>query len=250
MFSTFDLDYFLDRMRTATQVGDLEEILIELTRVLGFEQFALGHHVDLTRPPRHAVRLTNYNPLWIEQALERRFFADDPVHAVSARLVRPFRWIEIEDHLKLTDRQVQILAHARGHGLVEGFTIPVHQPGEFNGTCSFAARTFEQLHPHTFAIAQMAATFAFECARRLMRLLDGKEPEAIPHLTERQRQSIILVGQGKTDAEIAAVMRISKSTAHDHVEAGRRAYGNAQRSYMVLRALYDGVITFADVLRR
>lgn len=250
VFGTFDLNRFLERMRVATEVRDLEEILIELTRALGFEQFALGHHVDLIRPPSHAIRLTNYNPNWIEQALERRFFADDPVHAASARLVRPFRWDEISEHLRMTDTQLEIMAHGGSHGLVHGFTIPVHQPGEFNGTCSFAARSFEHLHPHTFPIAQTAATFAFECARRLMRLLDGKEPETVPYLTERQRESLILVGQGKTDAEIAAVMRISISTAHDHVEAGRRAYGNAQRPYLVLRALYDGVITFADVLRR
>ena len=54
--------------------------------------------------------------------------------------------------------------------------------------------------------------------------------------------------RGKTDPEIADVMRISRGTAHDHVEAVRRAYGNAQRPYLVLRALYDGNLTFPDVL--
>lgn len=250
MFAKSSLDRSLEAMRDARTPFDLEGILVELTRELGFQQFAMGHHVDLTRPPGNAVRLTNYHPDWIEQSLERRFFADDPVHAVSARLVRPFRWHEIPDHLALTDNQSQILETARGYGLVEGFTVPVHQPGEFNGTCSFAASSFDALNVHTFAVAQMAATFAFECARRMMRLLDGKESEGVPHLTDRQRESIVLVGQGKTDAEIAAVLKISKSTAHDHVEAARRAYGNAQRSFMVLRALYDGVINFADVLRR
>jgi LuxR family transcriptional regulator, quorum-sensing system regulator CciR len=250
MHMGFDLDRVLDAMRNAKEMADLEAIMVEITGELGFEQFALGHHVDLLRPPSNAVRLTNYHADWIEHSLDQRFFAEDPVHAASMRMVRPFRWDEIPLFHKMSDPQHAIIEHARKYGLVEGFTIPVHQPGEYNGTCSFSARSFGHLHPHSFALAQMAATFAFECARRLMRQTDGKAPEPVPHLTERQRESLILVGRGKTDAEIAALMQISKATAHEHVEAGRRAYGNAQRTYMVLRALYDGVITFADVFRR
>lgn len=241
------LQRFLTALRDARELGDLEGIMIELTHELGFDQFAMGHHVDLTKPAGGTVRLTNYDPDWIEQSLEQRFFADDPVHAASARLVRPFLWTEIPDHIAMTDAHREILERARGYGLVEGFTVPVHQPGEYNGTCSFGARSLERLDPLVFMLAHTASTFAFEGARRLLRLRDGKDPEPVPHFTERQKESMVLVGKGKTDAEIAAVLRIAKSTAHDHVEASRRAYGNAQRPYMVLRAVFDGVITFADV---
>lgn len=241
------LDRFVTRLRETEDLDSLEAIMIELTFELGFEQFALGHHVDLTRPPRDAVRLTNYAPDWITQSLENRFFADDPVHAVSARLVRPFFWQEIPDHLSLTRTQAETIERAKPYGLVEGFTVPVHQPGEYNGTCSFGARSFAQIDPICFSLAAMAATYAFECARRLTRVGDGVAPKPPPHFTERMREAVILVGKGKTDAEIADIMRIARSTAHDHVEAGRRAYGNAQRPHLVLRAVYDGVISFADV---
>lgn len=248
MLNTFDLNKFIEDMRGARQVPDLEAIMIELTGRLGFEQFALGHHVDLARPPEGAIRLTNYAPGWIEQALEKRFFIDDPVHAASARMIRPFGWDEIPRLMKLTDQHREIIERARGFGLVDGFTVPVHLPGEFNGTCTFVAKSFENLHPFTFPVAQTISTFAFECARDLMRLIDGKEPEEAPPLTGRQRESLILLARGKTDPEIAEVMRISRGTAHDHVEAVRRAYGNAQRPYLILRALYDGNLTFPDVL--
>lgn len=247
MFEKFMLDRFTDEMRRAKEVSDLEAIMVDLTGALGFDQYAIGHHVDLTRPPDDAIRLTNYHPDWIDQSLEKRFFVKDPVHVTSHRLVRPFHWGEISDCIEMTEAQHEIIDTAQGYGLVEGFTIPVHLPGEYSGTCSFSARSFEHLHPLAFSVAQTTATFAFECARKLMRLRDGREPEPIPQLTGRQIESVILVGKGKTDAEIAAVMKISKSTAHDHVEAGRRAYGNAQRPYLVLRAVYDGIITFADV---
>jgi LuxR family quorum-sensing system transcriptional regulator CciR len=249
MSKHIDFNRFLEAMRDATCVSHLEAVLTEWTHLIGFDQFAMGHHVDLARPPERAIRLTNYHPDWIGQSLEKRLFAIDPVHAVSARARRPFQWSEVPKFIRLTDEQEGILKRARSYGLAAGYTVPVNVPGEFQGSCSFGASDLDRLHPYAYPLSQYISTFGFECARRLQLLLDGKQPEPIPKLTAKQKETLILVGRGKTDAEIGAVLGISRTTAHDHVEAGRRAYGNAQRSYMVLRAVYDGVITFAEIFR-
>jgi LuxR family quorum-sensing system transcriptional regulator CciR len=245
-----DFDKFIDAMRQARDMADLEAVMTEVTRVLGFERFAMGHHVDLVRPPDGAIRLTNYDPEWIEQSLGDELFIVDPIHQMSARAERPFQWSEVEQRLRLTDEQRQILERAKPYGLVAGLTVPVNLPGEYQGSCSFAAPDFDRLHPYAFPLCQYVTGFGFECARRLLRLQDGRGPPPVPHFTPKQKETLILVGRGKTDTEIGAVLGISRTTAHDHVEASRRAYGNAQRSYMVVRAVYDGVITFADLFRR
>lgn len=245
-----NFDKLIDRTRDAREIDVLIEIMTEATSILGFNQFALGHHVDLVRPPTNAIRLTNYNPNWIEESLGRGFFTDDPVHAVSVRLVRPFVWSEMADHIQVSERQRTILDRASRFGLNAGVTIPVNLPGEYAGSCSFATDDFSKVHPLGLALSQTAATFAFEGARRLMRLRDGRSAEPPPALTIKQREVMILVGRGKTDGEIAQLMGISRRTAHEHVEAGRRAYGQAQRALMVIRAVFDGVITFADIFNR
>lgn len=249
MSKHIDFDKFLEAMRVAKSVSDLEAIMMEWTRMIGFDQFAMGHHVDLTRPPESAIRLTNYHSDWIEQSLEKRLFAIDPIHAASARARRPFQWSEVSSFIVLTEVQKTILERAKSYGLITGYTVPVNMPGEFQGSCSFGANDLDRLHPYAYPLSQYITTFGFECARRLQRQMDDKVPEPIPNFTPKQRETLILVGRGKTDIEIGAVLGISPTTAHDHVEAGRRAYGNAQRAYMVLRAVYDGVITFAEVFR-
>ncbi len=244
-----DFYKFIDWMRDAPSVSVLDDIMREVTDVLGFDQFALGHHVDLVRPPSNAIRLTSYHPSWINESLEQRFFVDDPVHAVSARLMRPFRWDELSDHILMTDHHRRILERARTFGLIGGITVPVRLTGEFEGSCSFATSELSRVHPLALALSHTTATFAFECARRLMRKMDGKTAEPVPHFTNKEREILILVGRGKTDAEIGQVLGISRNTAHQHVETGRRAYGNAQRTLMVIRAVFDGIINFADILR-
>ena len=52
-------------------------------------------------------------------------------------------------------------------------------------------------------------------------------------LTPRQRQIVTLIAQGATDADIATVLRISRSTAHKHVQNARHRLGAKTRSQLV-----------------
>ncbi|API58652.1 hypothetical protein BSL82_04445 [Tardibacter chloracetimidivorans] len=250
MLSLKHVNALLQTFREARTEEELFAALIKATEVLGFSQVAMGHHVDLGSPPHGAIRLTNYNQDWIAHGMDRDYFADDPIHLASTKTVNGFLWQEVDQIINLTARHKQVLAEAVGFGLGAGFTVPVHLPGEYHGTCSFAAPSLDQLHENALPIAQLCGTFAFEAARRIMRRRMNLEDKPMPELRPRELQALILVGRGKTDGEIGAILGVSQATAHGHVEGARRAYGNAQRAYMIVRALFDGQISFADLLRR
>jgi LuxR family quorum-sensing system transcriptional regulator CciR len=249
MPGVLDINEFLEAFRNVTNESSLLEALDRVTWSLGFTGFALGHHVDLSRGAADAIRLTNYADDWVAHVIDRGYFADDPIHLASTRTANGFAWHEVDRFISLSPRHKQILAEAAGFGLTTGFTIPVHVPGEYNGTCSFAASSSDRLHKNAFAFAQLCGSFAFEAARRIMQR-HRHQPTRIPDLTPRQLEALVLVGRGKTDHEIGDILGVSHSTAHEHVEGARRAYGNAQRAYMIVRALFDGQVAFADLLRR
>jgi hypothetical protein len=60
----------------------------------------------------------------------------------------------------------------------------------------------------------------------------------VPELRPRELEALILVGRGKTDAEIGQILGVSGFTAHKHVEGARRAF-------MIVRALFERQISFA-----
>lgn len=250
MFTYTTLDDFLASFRNARSLDDLLESLKRATATLGFSQFAMGHHVDLTSPPQGAIRISTYNEDWISHGLERQYFVEDPIHIASTRTVNGFLWHDVGKLINLTARHKQILAEAIGFGLGAGFTVPVHVPGEYQGTCSFTAPSLDNLPRNALPIAQLCGTFAFEAARKILRHELNLEESGPPNLTPRQLEALVLVGRGKTDSEIGEIMGISKATAHEHVEGVRHAYGNAQRAFMIVRALFDGQIAFADLLWR
>lgn len=241
---------FLARFQSARDQSDLHEALDYVTKSLGFTQFAMGHHVDLAFPPDDAIRLSTYNIDWVEHVIDRQYFFSDPIHAASTRTTVGFLWRDIETLITPTARQRQILAEAGAFGLGQGFTVPVHLPGEYHGTCSFGASSLESLRRNALSVAEICGRFAFEAARKIMRRKSYFPVEAPPLLTPRQHEALILVGRGKTDDEIGEIMHISRATAHEHVENVRKAYGNAQRSYLIVRALFDSQVTFGDLLRR
>jgi LuxR family transcriptional regulator, quorum-sensing system regulator BjaR1 len=69
------------------------------------------------------------------------------------------------------------------------------------------------------------------------RLLDFASPsdaDANP-LTERERDALALVADGKTDWEISVILGVSESTARFHVDNARRKLGAVNRSQAVAR---------------
>ncbi len=242
----------INRFLAIRDSGQLQERLEAATHDLGFKWYAMGHHVDLRASPEHALRFSNYPSDWVEQALNERFYANDPIHRASTRTATGFLWSEVSSLIRMTPRDRDILKAASRHGLDDGFTVPVHVPGEYRGTCSFGTSARDGLNRAVLPLATMISSYAFEAGRRILR---AERPmtgpgAGVPLLTDRQRDALVLVARGKADPEIAQLLGISPATAHEHVENVRRAYGNAQRPFLIVRALFDGQISFSEVLRR
>ncbi|MDB5698605.1 MAG: hypothetical protein JWN69_1409 [Alphaproteobacteria bacterium] len=244
------LQQFVRGFNLATNEDGLCGLLGEAAEWLGFERFAMTHHVDMARLPSDAIHLLNYDQDWMEIVVERRYFIDHPIHKASTKTAVGFLWSDVGKMITLTERQKKTLERGRPFGLGEGFTIPVHVPGEYRGSCSFAARSLDNLVPDALPIAQLIGTFAFEAARRIVR--DRRSDQfsgQVPDLTDRQLDCITLAARGKTDWEIGRILGISQATAHEHIESARKRYSVSKRMQLVIRALADGQISFSDILQ-
>ena len=76
---------------------------------------------------------------------------------------------------------------------------------------------------------------------RLITFADGKPATPI-NLTFRERESLGLVADGKTDGEISTILGISEGTARFHVDNARRKLGAATRAHAVARLISQRLI--------
>ena len=237
-------------VREATHVENLESLhkLLEATvRTFGFQYYALGHHVNVVHGD--LLQIGNYPESWMATVRAREYISDDPILRACQTSAIGFRWSEVDRLIELSAHQKDILESAERGGMGDGFTVPVHIPGECLGSCSFAHRPGKALNEAVLPSAHYVGCFAFEAARRLVRER-GRKVVATEPLTPRQWDCVVLVARGKSDWEAAQLLGLAQTTVHQHVETAKRKYGVATRTQLVIRALFDNQLGFQDVILR
>ena len=251
-----DVAEFVRASKRTTEMAELGALLVDAVGTFGFDHVALVHHVDLSNvvSAARSVQFINYPDSWRALIRARAYYRDDPVLTAVQRSVTGFLWSDLPKIVPLSARQAEILATASACGLGEGFTVPINVPGEFLGSCSFGIATGGELPRRALPAAQYVGCFAFEAARRIQRL-EGEVKACrgaglpTPRLTQRQFDCVILAAQGKSDWHIAQLLGISSDTVHQHIEMAKHRFGVSSRTELVVRALFEAQITFADVLR-
>ena len=148
-----ELQSYLDAARRTTEAEDLRSATEAFVKLLGFDYFALLHHVNFEDPPADAIRLGNYPPWWREMVAERRYFSDDPILSACQHMITGFRWRDVGSVIPLTRRQREIRNASVGAGLGDGFTVPIHMPGEVDASCSFGVLGTRPLPVDSFPTA-------------------------------------------------------------------------------------------------
>jgi len=246
----FPTEQFLDLIEGVGCADDLMLAMVAVCAQLGFQFFALSHHVDVARASSAAIRLHNYPDRWADYYDANALGVSDPVHRASHKTSIGFRWSRMPDMIPLTAADKRMLAMGREQGIGDGFTVPANVPGEARGSCSFANEAGRPLPETMLPAAQLAGAFAFESARRLWSVRDLKEHEPAPVLTDRQRDCVLLAARGKTDWETGQLLNVSEETVACHIKHACERYGVYKRSSLMIRTLFDGTITFSDIFRR
>jgi len=239
---------FSSAVEQSTCLDDLRHVLEAMARDMGFQFFALAHHVDIPRAPQPAIRIHNYPVEWEEYFDAEQLGPSDPVHRASHLTNVGFHWSKLPQIIQLSTRDRAILERSQRAGIGEGFTVPAHIPGESAGSCSFATAAGITLRPEWIPLVQFVGATAFEGARRLSGI--GRPDPDHPRLSDRMRDCIYWAARGKSDWEISQILGIGHDTASQHLKQARSRYGVANRTQLTIHALYDGALTFTDALKR
>ncbi|MCW1430877.1 LuxR family transcriptional regulator [Novosphingobium sp. JCM 18896] len=231
----------IDRARTIEEVSDLLE---QFTQEAGFRYFALAHHTDPANLPNRFLLLENYPRTWVDEYTSSGHYRHDPVRRLAGLRPGTFVWSELPARLTLSRKEVDVLARAQAAGLGEGFTVSLYAHGDRQASCSFVCATGEPLPTIALPAAEMIARHAFT------RLFDILHPTVldVPHLAPRQLQCVLLMAQGKTDAEIAIILGIAEETVTQYINDARSRFGVTRRSQLSAAVASYGLISAREVL--
>ena len=238
-------DLFAEQLCRVDHVDDLVLQLGQIARALGFRYFALVQHANLVHPPRGLIALHDYPPQWEQTFCAAALHRLDPVQIVASRSVAGFAWSALPELLDLSAPQRAMLGDAVDAGLGEGFTIPLHAPGERAGSLSFVTDRTHQLPAGSLQAATLVAHAAYARALRILRPMPGGVGIG---LTVRQAQCLALVAQGKTDWETGVILGLRENTVSKYLDAARMRFGVSTRAQLLAVALDDGALRLCDLI--
>lgn len=239
-------DEFIRQAQKIKCTAEFLHLIDAFANEIGFRHYALIHHYDLRQPSPGLIHLQNYPDVWADYFIEHRLYLHDPVVHACMRTNCSFSWRDLGQLISLTSRHKNILRGAAKEGLGEGLSVPAFVPGERPGSCSFAGPRRGIKVERYLGLVHVIGAFAFQAARRLVSNKRLVLP-ARPKLAPRQRECVILAGQGKTNWEIAKILGLSQSTINHYLNDARGRYDVTTRAQLVIGALLEGEVSFCEL---
>jgi LuxR family transcriptional regulator, quorum-sensing system regulator CciR len=244
---------YIDVAQRATRMGDLEAETEAAIRELGFDYFAILHHLDLecpgALPGDGQVRFSNYPTAFREAVQQQRLVGIDPVLRASQRTAHGFLWSEVPGMIELTPKQREIISLGARMGLGDGYTVPVHVPGEYLGSSSFGLKWGRDVRRQSLPMLHYLGSFAFEAGRRIAMQKANVQRTSNPPLSDRQLDCVVLAGRGQPARKAAKTLGIKQDTFQKHIQEAKQRVGVRSTTQLVVRTLFDGRIAFRDLLK-
>ncbi|WP_333831014.1 helix-turn-helix transcriptional regulator [Pararhodobacter sp.] len=221
---------------------------------LGFD----GMIYDFTPAAPHQQRGTVRDPALlalrnVDEGMRDLWFAGsyfqiDPVQRVAVTTTVPFCWsyddtVESVITPHLTEETRPVCQFLREREVFSGVTIPIHLPGGDFATVTGVGLGRRVLWDHgegdcIAALSLLAQLFHQSAAEFL-----APEPtRAIPHLTPRETECLLLTAEGLSAKEISRALDRAEATVVMHINAAMRKLGARNRVHAVTLATRHGLI--------
>jgi LuxR family transcriptional regulator, quorum-sensing system regulator CciR len=236
-------DFASEFLEASTENG-LQAILKKVSHRLGFDHFALSLEVPTSNGDVPEILVHDYPDEWAKVYIAFDLSGRDPVRRACDRTFTGFAWEDIGKMIPMTRGDRQMLSVGRECGIGNGYTVPRHLPGMARGTCSFVVAPDRELPATSLAVAELIGALALSSSLKISGLAG---PVSAARLSDRQRECLLWVARGKTASETAIILGISTETVVQHLKMARERYEVHCRQSLILAALFDGLIGFADV---
>jgi LuxR family transcriptional regulator, quorum-sensing system regulator BjaR1 len=231
----FDAVAAMDR---ADDLDQLDALFQEFIRRLGFEQYATIDVHDPRRSPRVEVLRARSLEAWEAHYQGRGHAAHDAVLRKAMSTSNPIFWGDVRTGAEpLTPEAVRIFDEASDFGLREGFVTPIHNLDGSISTVLLSGGDADPLCRDTRTAAHLACLYYAARVRR-----DRRAVASRPALSPRQLECLKWTREGKSAADIAEILGLSRYTVQEHLGQACARLGVRTRVQALAQAYLLGLL--------
>ncbi|HEX8568707.1 MAG TPA: LuxR family transcriptional regulator [Caulobacteraceae bacterium] len=218
-------------------VEELEVVFHRFVRDLGFEQFATIDVQDPRRAPRVEVLRARSLEAWEQHYQASGHAPHDAVIRRALTTSDPIFWSDVRMGEPLSPEAVRIFGEASEFGLREGFVTPIHNLDGSISTVMLSGGDADPLCPDTRTAAHLACIYYAARVRKDRRPAPPRAP-----LSARQLECLRWTREGKSAADIAQILGISRYTVQEHLAQACARLGVRTRVQALSQAYVLGLL--------
>lgn len=232
------LDLFLTALEEASEPDQITDILQDIRLLIEVAHVAFHRVRPTAEPP---LFFATYPDDWAQRFREREYYRINP--SIRGAITRPLP-LNCKE-LDWSDKQARTyLQDAIAHGIgTQGYTVPVHGPA---GQVSALVVSKDCSDTEWEAIIARHRRCLILLAHTLLatslRLHPVSAPKTTKPLSPREHDTLSLLAQGYTRAQVAQKLSISQHTLRVYIESARHKLGATNAVHTVARALSQGVV--------
>lgn len=229
----------------------LDELFAQTLRPFGVDRFDCGGMRDDAEAPSFVtdVGLADWKRYYFDQGYHKT----DPVALTHHGFRGAYTWSDVKS-LDPSKTEQAIWSEARDGGMREGLIVPIAPRRPIQTTVRLTTEE-ERFAPEALPLLQsIAVIYAFATSSHCMSPQDVVEnttaklpapAQSKEVLTERELECLYWSARGKSNPEIATILKLSRHTVNTHIENAKRKLGVATRVQAVAIAHRLGLLSIA-----
>lgn len=227
-----------DAIETLRAADTPERMLDRVASILGqfgFDAFVLTRlpHADLGGGPD--ILLNGWPDGWSERYAEAGHFRYDPLSRHCLATTEVFSWDEIPARLFADPRAAHVRHEAAAFRLMDGLCVPTRTSLGVGGLSLAGSRVDHE--PEVRQAVRLLALQVWDCLETI-----GGGAGRDVRLTQREKDVLRWIAQGKTVQDVATILAISDHTVGEHLKKVRGKLDTTNSAHSVVRALQLGLI--------
>ena len=238
---------FIENTNRAKSAKDVSAIFGNTLKDLGYDRFCyslITAHPSLGLDAGHGIA-QNYPDDWMSYYAANDYKKKDPVPRYGYTTQRPYTWDTVVRTGRLKPDEKKVMNEAKEAGLLDGIAIPICGPnGELAGIG--AASSIGGINPDIDLLSKIR-TLAYHFHLVYTELL--REDRIVPktdlgaiHLTDREKEILLLAAEGKGDAVIAELIGVTYPTIRFHMNNIFKKLDASERTLATVKAIRLGPI--------
>lgn len=222
------------QIKECSSPEQLNQQLYKITQMCGFDYYQFGLLIPSGLLQSFVTVLSHTPKDWSEHCWQSHIATHDPLVILSLKQSQPIIWSELSWLDGSLPEQGQAIMRQRAeHGMREGVTLPIHSP---QGHHAMLHLSREKPTGEVFSSITCLSVVYPYVFQRACELLSPPNP----NLSERERECLFWVSEGKTSWEAAKILGITERTVNFHLNSAIRKTGCKNRYQAIARNIAAG----------